>query len=130
MAPNSRRSSRVRSRGTSQNASDGNVGRDANEDPQKFIDETENLCDALRCPSWRSVELVPFILRVSCIDFSDFSKAVDKARGIEDRELETRVARDQQKRPREDYDTESHYDHSQRGGHQSHVSYSDDRTVS
>ncbi|KAL9663832.1 hypothetical protein QQ045_019224 [Rhodiola kirilowii] len=36
---------------------------DVNEDPQEFIDETENLCDALHCPSWRSVELVSFRLR-------------------------------------------------------------------
>ncbi|CAM8908195.1 unnamed protein product [Rhodiola kirilowii] len=26
-------------------------GTDANEDPQEFIDETENLCDTLHCPS-------------------------------------------------------------------------------
>ncbi|CAM8879878.1 unnamed protein product [Rhodiola kirilowii] len=38
-------------------------GTEANEDPQEFIDEIENLCDTLHCPSWRSVELVSFRLR-------------------------------------------------------------------
>ncbi|CAM8999655.1 unnamed protein product [Rhodiola kirilowii] len=74
-------------------------------------------------------------------EFPSFSKVVDKALAIEDRQLQARATRDQRKRSHEDVAAESGRDRrgqfrggrpyfSQRGGHQPQVSYRNDGMAS